>query len=126
MTVVTAIEFTKETFLARAICRYYYWQPINSMRNGRMLSRSFVVLVLIALQSPSDMAAQISAKSPSSPARDQPLNSTVPASPGPTAAMSLQTIAELRQIQRAALESNYAYRQVAHLSDNIGPRLSGS
>src|SRR5690349_6637955 len=35
-------------------------------------------------------------------------------------------VAELRQLQRAALESDYAYRQVAHLCNNIGPRLSGS
>ena len=29
-------------------------------------------------------------------------------------------------MQKAALESDYAYRQVAHLANNIGPRLSGS
>ena len=29
-------------------------------------------------------------------------------------------------MQQAALTSDYAYRQVAHLSNNIGPRLSGS
>src|SRR5260370_36690092 len=34
--------------------------------------------------------------------------------------------AELKQLAKAALESDYAYRQVAHLSNNIGPRLSGS
>src|SRR3954469_9793160 len=39
---------------------------------------------------------------------------------------SPQTIAELKQLQQAALKSDYAYRQVAHLSNNIGPRLSGS
>ena len=32
----------------------------------------------------------------------------------------------LKRIQQAALESDYAYAQVAHLSNNIGPRLSGS
>ncbi len=37
-----------------------------------------------------------------------------------------QTISELKQLQKAALESDYAYRQVAHLANNIGPRLSGS
>ncbi|HKR01473.1 MAG TPA: M20/M25/M40 family metallo-hydrolase [Pyrinomonadaceae bacterium] len=37
-----------------------------------------------------------------------------------------QLLAELRRIQEAALGSDYAYRQVAHLSNNIGPRLSGS
>ncbi len=37
-----------------------------------------------------------------------------------------QTLAELKQLQQAALSSDYAYRQVAHLANNIGPRLSGS
>lgn len=37
-----------------------------------------------------------------------------------------QLISSLKRIQQAALESDYAYRQVAHLSNNIGPRLSGS
>ncbi len=39
---------------------------------------------------------------------------------------SPQTLAELKQLHEAALKSDYAYRQVAHLSNNIGPRLSGS
>jgi carboxypeptidase Q len=39
---------------------------------------------------------------------------------------SPQLQAEMKQLQQAALQSNYAYRQVAYLSDNIGPRLSGS
>lgn len=34
--------------------------------------------------------------------------------------------AELKRLQEAALASDYAYRQVAHLCNNIGPRLSGS
>src|SRR3954470_9193883 len=47
--------------------------------------------------------------------------------PTPTPALySPQTISELKQLQQAALKSDYAYRQVAHLSNNIGPRLSGS
>src|SRR2546426_4898612 len=49
------------------------------------------------------------------------------ASPSPTPPIfSPQTISELKQLQKAALESDYAYRQVGHLSNNIGPRLSGS
>src|SRR5256712_10066360 len=49
------------------------------------------------------------------------------ASPSPTPAVfSLQTLAELKRLQEAALNSDYAYRQVAHLANNIGPRLSGS
>ena len=39
---------------------------------------------------------------------------------------SAQTLSELKQLQEAALKSDYAYRQVAHLSNNIGPRLTGS
>ncbi|HKP37717.1 MAG TPA: M20/M25/M40 family metallo-hydrolase [Pyrinomonadaceae bacterium] len=35
-------------------------------------------------------------------------------------------VSEIKAIQNAALESDYAYRQLAHLSNNIGPRLSGS
>src|SRR5438128_12221010 len=48
-------------------------------------------------------------------------------SPSPTPAVfSVQTLADLRRLQQAALTSDYAYRQVAHLSNNIGPRLTGS
>src|SRR6202171_2433816 len=50
-------------------------------------------------------------------------------SPTPTPTPPLyspQTLSELKQLQQAALKSDYAYRQVAHLSNNIGPRLSGS
>jgi len=51
------------------------------------------------------------------------------ATPTPTATpnvFSSQTLADLKRIQQAALSSDYAYREVAHLSNNIGPRLSGS
>src|SRR5713101_7415326 len=50
-------------------------------------------------------------------------------SPSPTATPALfseQTLADLKRLQEAALSSDYAYRQVAHLADNIGPRLTGS
>jgi hypothetical protein len=40
--------------------------------------------------------------------------------------LSQETVAELRRIQKAALESDYAYSQVEHMTDGIGPRLSGS
>ena len=39
---------------------------------------------------------------------------------------SAQQLTELKQLQLAALTSDYAYRQLAHLTNNIGPRLSGS
>ena len=48
-------------------------------------------------------------------------------SPAPTPELySTQTLAEMKKLDEAALTSDYAYRQVAHLSDNIGGRLSGS
>jgi carboxypeptidase Q len=37
-----------------------------------------------------------------------------------------QLMKEMKQLQQAALQSDYAYRQLAHLSNNIGPRLTGS
>jgi carboxypeptidase Q len=47
--------------------------------------------------------------------------------PSPTPVVfSPQTLADLRRLQQAALNSDYAYKQVAHLANNIGPRLSGS
>ena len=51
--------------------------------------------------------------------------------PEPTSApvpapYSEQTLAELARLQQSAVRSDYAYRQVAHLANNIGPRLSGS
>src|SRR5438034_11013680 len=55
--------------------------------------------------------------------------STRASSPTPTATpiiFSPQTLAELKRLQQAALNSDYAYKQVAHLANNIGPRLSGS
>lgn len=55
-------------------------------------------------------------------AQEEPSPTPTP-SPSP---YSPQTLTELKQLQQAALESDYAYRQVAHLSNNIGPRLTGS
>lgn len=47
--------------------------------------------------------------------------------PAPTPLLySPKTIAELEKLQKAALESNYAYRRAGHLTNNIGPRLTGS
>jgi len=47
--------------------------------------------------------------------------------PTPTPILySEKTLNELKQIQKAALQSDYAYRQTAYLSNNIGARLTGS
>jgi len=51
------------------------------------------------------------------------------ATPTPTATpivFSGQTLTDLKRLQEAALSSDYAYRQVAHLANNIGPPLTGS
>lgn len=48
-------------------------------------------------------------------------------SPSPTPTLySEKTLEQLKQIQQAALRSDYAYTQTAYLSNNIGPRLTGS
>ena len=66
------------------------------------------------------------AASPRDSAVPEKIEATSP-SPSPTPQLySVQTLAELKQLQQAALASDYAYRQVAHLSNNIGARLSGS
>ena len=47
--------------------------------------------------------------------------------PAPTPELySAATLDELRQLQKAASQSDYAYRQTGYLANNIGPRLSGS
>src|SRR5262245_66203186 len=61
-------------------------------------------------------------------ARD-PAQPTAVATVSPSATPTIfspQTFAELKRLQQAALSSDYAYRQIAHLANNIGPRLSGS
>jgi carboxypeptidase Q len=60
-----------------------------------------------------------------------PIDSAAQLSPSPSPSatpvvFSAKTLAELKRLQQAALNSDYAYRQVAHLTENIGPRLSGS
>src|SRR5438067_6100416 len=59
-------------------------------------------------------------------AQQTPASSRSP-SPSPTPAVfSTETLADVKRLQQAALTSDYAYRQVAHLSNNIGSRLTGS
>src|SRR5438093_2972511 len=61
-------------------------------------------------------------------AQQTPVAASSPsASPSPTPTVfSPQTLADLKRLQQTALSSDYAYKQVAHLANNIGPRLSGS
>src|SRR5437870_3862856 len=54
-------------------------------------------------------------------------SSTSSPSPSPTPIIfSEKTLADLKQLRQAALTSDYAFKQVAHLANNIGPRLTGS
>jgi carboxypeptidase Q len=59
----------------------------------------------------------------------QPEAMSTPTSPSPSPTpivFSDQTLADLKQLRQAALTSDYAFKQVAHLANNIGPRLTGS
>ena len=42
------------------------------------------------------------------------------------ATWSAETLQQLQQVSQTALQDDYAYRETAHLTDNIGPRLAGS
>jgi carboxypeptidase Q len=54
-------------------------------------------------------------------------SSSPSASPSATPIVfSEQTLADLKRLRQAALASDYAFKQAAHLANNIGPRLSGS
>ena len=75
----------------------------------------FLILSLLCI-------ASCYAEQPTSP----PASASTP-SPSPTPVVfSAQTLGDLKRLQQAALNSDYAYRQVAHLTNNIGQRLSGS
>src|SRR5436189_3424273 len=43
-----------------------------------------------------------------------------------TAKVSPELTRQILDVEHAALNSDYAFRQVAHLTENIGPRLTGS
>ena len=81
-------------------------------------SRNGFCAICVALLLPFVWAVRVSA---------QQATSSSNASPSATPRVfSSQTLSELKQLRQAALNSGYAYRQVAHLANNIGPRLSGS
>jgi len=80
-------------------------------------SRNGSCSIYLAFLLPFVWAVQVSAQ-PAPVATSSPSATPVVFSP--------QTLSELKQLQQKALTSDYAYRQVAHLANNIGPRLSGS
>src|SRR6058998_3283613 len=87
------------------------------------LSRSTIIAIIVTLWTARAWAQQSAPEATST-------SSAIPAgtaSPSPTPVVfSSQTLGELKRLQQAALRSDYAYKQVAHLANNIGPRLSGS
>jgi len=87
------------------------------------LSRSTIIAIIVTLWTARAWAQQSAPEATST-------SSAIPAgtaSHSPTPVIfSPQTLAELKRLQQAALSSDYAYKQVAHLANNIGPRLSGS
>jgi hypothetical protein len=88
------------------------------------LSR-FCLVALLFVSALTGHAQTTSAASPSS----TPIDGVARSSPSPSATpviFSLQTLSDLKRLQQRALTSDYAYRLVAHLSNNIGPRLTGS
>src|SRR6202140_2690024 len=87
-------------------------------------SYSIGILILLYFCTP-NCDAQPTTPAPTSTSIDTAART----SPSPVATpivFSEQTLADLKRLQQAALNSDYAYRQVAHLADNIGPRLTGS
>jgi hypothetical protein len=95
---------------AKTICEIW-WEP-RSMRKKpiwiKNLQRMVALGILLVTANGPAMAAP--KKSPQ----------TAPVGYPP------QLLTELKQIQLAALASDYAYRQLANLTSKIGPRLSGS
>jgi carboxypeptidase Q len=88
------------------------------------VTTSLFVLQLAVCGSAFGQRPQVRASSSPPPDESSTSGASTPDASPP--AVTPETVAALRQIQHAALESDYAYRQVAHLSNNIGPRLSGS
>ncbi|HMD30360.1 MAG TPA: hypothetical protein VKG84_00530, partial [Candidatus Acidoferrales bacterium] len=54
------------------------------------------------------------------------LAQTAVAPPAQKPAITAELRAEMERVLQAALASDYAYKEVRHLSNNIGPRLAGS
>ena len=102
--------------------------PNDGVRAGGQPLKSIPLLFTLILV-PCLLTAAATAQTPTTTraTTDETLSGAPPASRKmQPAALSPQTLGELRQLGQAALSSDYAYRQVAHLTNNIGPRLSGS
>ena len=87
------------------------------MQRASCYRKRHLLLVIAGLLARSVLAQNVASEASASPS----------ASPSPTPIVfSERTLADLKQLQQAALSSDYAFREVAHLSNNIGPRLTGS
>lgn len=87
---------------------------MNPAANALRLRRTFFVLCLVSI------AGCVYAESRQSPSAKPE---------GPSAReekFSSQLVEQLEAIKNAALTDDYAYQQLAHLTENIGPRPSGS
>jgi carboxypeptidase Q len=67
-----------------------------------------------------------SAQNQQTNASPMPFAAQAQGSPAEQANFPPQLLEELSAIKAAALSDDYAYRQIAHLTENIGPRPSGS
>src|SRR5437868_1147082 len=94
--------------LARSLSNCWSGAHTLRMRMSGKLTRRFLCLVICA----------ISGTSLTANAQFRPTEPQVVYPP--------QLLADLAALRDAALTSDYAYRQAAHLSENIGPRMGGS
>ncbi len=83
-----------------------------------LLCAAYVLAFALALGAPlrETRAQQSSSNTAASPAPASPTAANWPP----------ELIAKLEKLRDAALASDYAFRQAAHLTENIGPRISGS
>jgi len=84
------------------------------------MTKSFVCLNLLFLS----LLTTAHAQQPKPPAN--PFGSLPQATPAQQENFPPHLIEELNSIKAAALTDDYAYHQVAHITENIGPRPSGS
>lgn len=82
---------------------------------ARMLRRVAVLAITVIIVASTDLSSSRNSSLRTQRRQEEPAYTYPP-----------QLLEELKQLQQAALASDYAYRQLAHLTDSIGPRLSGS
>src|SRR3954467_15021395 len=87
------------------------------MSRARILQIAFFIFLCLA------GGAQAQNQQPKQP---QPFGAIPKMSPLQQENFPPKLLEQLAAIKAAALADDYAFRQVAHLTENIGPRLSGS